>query len=67
MTRAQAIRYTWLTSAAVLALIAAHAIAFQLATRSNAFDCALASDGSDQHIADCYTLRGLPCPEDICP
>ncbi len=49
-----------------MALVLLAALAFNAHHAAWALHCARASDGTYQAIADCYTRRGLPCPEDIC-
>ena len=39
--------------------------ALHRAEEASALHCARASDGTDSSIADCYTQRGLPIPEDL--
>lgn len=42
------------------------AVCGPLPVEADALHCARTGEGTDQSIADCYTTRGLPCPEDIC-
>lgn len=35
------------------------------ALEREALACARTSSGTDQDIVDCYTVRGLPAPEDL--
>ena len=34
-------------------------------TEAAALECARSSDGADQSIVDCYTVRGLAVPDDV--
>ena len=40
-------------------------LALDRVERAQALECARASDGTDQAIADCFTGHGQPVPEDL--
>lgn len=57
-----------ITATALVAWIALVSwTAWRQVQEERAMRCAMRSERTDQAIADCYTMRGLPCPTDICP
>jgi hypothetical protein len=55
------------TVIAALVCVASLCVLNLRVAQMNALGCARQSAGTDLAIADCYTVRGLPCPDDICP